>query len=310
MSFDKGFISKINSLPSTILSLDLILGVGGLPFGRIIEIFGPESSGKTTVCLSFIKSVQGLGKNAVYIDTEHCFDSNYAKNLGVDLSKLILVQPECGEDAFNVAEYLIKSKLVSLVIIDSVAALVPRAELEGDFGVQSIGGQARLMSQALRKLTYLLNKTGTAFIFTNQIRSKINVGFGINNETTPGGRALKFFSSIRVDLRRVLVLKNHLNIVEGVKIKAKTVKNKMAPPYKECTFNILYGKGKGVDSLDFLIDTCLLQGKLITKKGSWFYHNESLLGQGKKSVYEYIKKNQTLLSLIIKETEDFLFQNE
>ena len=276
--------SEIDVIPTGCLSLDLALGVGGLPRGRIVEIYGPESSGKTTLCLSLIAEAQRKGGNAVFIDVEHALDPHYAKVVGVDLENLMVAQPECGEDALNIAETLIRSGAIDVVVIDSVAALVSRQELDGQMGDTTVGLQARMMSQAMRRLTAAISKTRCICVFTNQIREKIGVMFG-NPETTPGGRALKFFASVRIDIRRIGQIKDASGKVIGNRTKIKVVKNKVAPPFTECEFDIMYNEG--ISLTGSLIDLGIEQ-KILEKKGAWISYNGELIGQGREAAKAYL----------------------
>jgi recombination protein RecA len=269
------------------VAIDLALGVGGLPRGRIAEIYGPESSGKTTLCLSLIAQAQKNGGRAVFIDTEHALDPRYARVLGVDVDNLLVSQPECGEDALNIAEALIRSGAIDIIVIDSVAALVSKAELDGQFGDSTVGLQARMMSQAMRRLTAAINRTHCVCIFTNQIREKIGVMFG-NPETTPGGRALKFFASVRIDIRRIGQIKESSGKVVGNRTRVKVVKNKVAPPYSECEFDIMYNEG--ISRTGSLIDLGL-EHKILEKKGSWISYNGNLIGQGREAAKQYLAEN-------------------
>ena len=295
--FGKGSIMKlgsdahlnIESTSSGSITLDVALGVGGYPKGRIIEIYGPESSGKTTFALHAIAEVQRSGGRAAFIDAEHALDPVYAKNLGVDLDELLLSQPDTGEQALDICEALVRSEIIDLVVIDSVAALVPQAEIEGEMGDAHVGLQARLMSQALRKLSGTLNKTKTTAIFINQLREKVGVMFG-NPETTPGGRALKFYSSVRLEIRRSEQIKNGVEVI-GNKTNVKVVKNKMAPPFKNCSVDIMYGEG--VSKEGELVDLAA-EAKIIEKSGAWYSYNGEKLGQGKENVKELFKTNNEL----------------
>jgi recombination protein RecA len=273
------------------VAIDLALGVGGLPRGRIAEIYGPESSGKTTLCLSLIAQAQKNGGRAVFIDTEHALDPRYARILGVDVDNLMVSQPECGEDALNIAETLIRSGAIDIIVIDSVAALVSKAELEGHFGDSTVGLQARMMSQAMRRLTAAINRTHCVTIFTNQIREKIGVMFG-NPETTPGGRALKFFASVRIDIRRIGAIKDSAGKVIGNRTRVKVVKNKVAPPYNECEFDIMYDEG--ISRTGSIIDLGL-EHKVLEKKGSWISYNGNLVGQGREAAKDALKTNEPLM---------------
>ncbi|MCX7725796.1 MAG: recombinase RecA, partial [Chitinispirillaceae bacterium] len=276
-----------------VLPLDIALGVGGFPRGRIIEIYGPESSGKTTLALHAIANAQKQGGVAVLIDAEYAFDANYAKNLGVDIENLLVSQPDNGEQAFEIADTLVRSGAVDIIVVDSVAALAPAAEMEGDMGESHMGLQARLMSQALRKLTGLLAKSKTCLIFINQLRMKIGVMFG-NPETTTGGNALKFYSSVRVDIRRVAAIKNGEEVI-GSRTRAKVVKNKVAPPFKEAEFDILYGKGISYegDVLDLATEL-----NIVEKSGAWYSYKGERIGQGRESARDYLTQNRDVLKEI------------
>ena len=301
--FGKGSIMKlgenkhmeVESTPSGSLKLDLALGVGGYPKGRIIEIYGPESSGKTTVALHAIAEVQKLGGRAAFIDAEHALDPVYAKNLGVDINELLLSQPDTGEQALEICEALVRSEVVNIIVIDSVAALVPQAEIEGEMGDSHVGLQARLMSQALRKLSGTISKTNTTAIFINQLREKVGVMFG-NPEVTPGGRALKFYSTIRLDVRKSEIIKVGDNFV-GSKTTIKVVKNKVAPPFKTASVEITYGEGisKEGEIIDLAVSADILE-----KSGTWYSYNNEKLGQGKENVKTLLKNN----SKLCKELED------
>ena len=296
-NFGKGAVMKlgevgdvtIDTIPSGALSLDIALGIGGFPRGRIVEIFGPESSGKTTVALHAIAEAQKQGGIAAFIDAEHALDPVYARNLGVDVDNLIVAQPDTGEQALEIAEQLVRSGAVDIITIDSVAALVPKAEIDGEMGDSHVGLQARLMSQALRKLTGVLNKSNTVAIFINQLREKVGIMFG-NPETTPGGRALKFYSSIRLDIRRSEQIKMGSDII-GNKTTIKVVKNKMAPPFKTCSVDIMYGEG--VSKEGELVDLGVMAG-IIDKSGAWYSYKGEKIGQGKENVKELFKKNPKL----------------
>ena len=296
---------NIDVIPSGSLALDIALGVGGYPKGRIIEIYGPESSGKTTLTLHAIAEIQKRGGTAAFIDAEHAIDPIYAKNLGVDTDALILSQPDSGEQGVQIAETLIKSGAVDLVVIDSVAALVPQVELDGEMGDQQMGLQARLMSKACRKISGLVNHTNCTVIFINQLREKIGVMFG-NPETTTGGRALKFYASIRVEIRRKDVIKEGTDIT-GNKVKVKIVKNKVAPPFKEAMFDILYGKG--IERAGEILDLAV-ENELIDKSGAWYSYNGEKIGQGRENAKKYLNANPDLLDYFEKEIKNSFINQE
>jgi recombination protein RecA len=291
-----GDAKKLNvSVVSTgSISLDLALGAGGLPRGRICEIFGPESSGKTTLCLSVIAEAQRRGGSAVFIDVEHAIDPRYAKVVGDDLDTLMIAQPGSGEDALNITETLIRSGAVDVVVVDSVAALVSKAELDGQMGDVTVGSQARLMSQAMRRLTSVISRTQCICIFTNQIREKIGVMFG-NPETTPGGRALKFFASIRMDIRRISQIKDGAGKVIGSRTRVKVVKNKIAPPFTECEFDIMYNEG--ISRTGSILDLGI-EYNIIEKKGSWLAYKGKMLGQGREAAKQVIAKDEAMIDEI------------
>jgi recombination protein RecA len=278
--------AALDAIPSGSLALDAALGIGGYPRGRVIEVFGPESSGKTTLTLHAIAETQKLGGTAAFIDAEHALDANYARKLGVDVDNLLVSQPDSGEQALEIGEVLIRSGAIDIVVVDSVAALVPRAELEGEMGDAQMGLQARLMSQALRKLTGIVSKSKTCLVFINQIREKIGVMFG-NPETTTGGRALKFYASVRVDVRRIASIKEG-DEVTGSRTKAKIVKNKVAPPFREAEFDIMYGQGisREGDMLDLAVDK-----NIVDKSGAWFSFQGERLGQGRDNAKQFLKDN-------------------
>lgn len=281
---------KVDVISSGSIALDMAIGCGGFPKGRIVEIFGPESSGKTTVCLHVIANAQRAGGSCAFVDTEHALDPNYAKVIGVDTDNLLISQPDCGEDALNIAETLVRSGAVDVLVIDSVAALVPRAEIEGDMGDNHVGLQARLMSQALRKLTAIVAKTNTCVIFTNQIREKIGVMFG-SPETTTGGRALKFYASLRLDIRRIATVKAPDGQAQGSRVKVKVVKNKLAPPFTECEFDIMYDEG--ISRSGSLLDVALELG-ILEKRGSWFALGDTQIAQGREGTKKAIRTDAAL----------------
>ena len=293
--FGKGAVMKlgdpsvqmnVETIPTGSLSLDLALGLGGIPKGRIIEIYGPESSGKTTVTLHMIAEVQKRGGIAGFIDAEHALDPVYAKNIGVDIDNLYISQPDCGEQALEITETMVRSGAVDIIVVDSVAALVPKAEIDGDMGDSHVGLQARLMSQALRKLTAVISKSNCTVIFINQLREKVGIMFG-NPETTTGGRALKFYSSVRLDVRRIESLKQGGEVI-GNRTRVKVVKNKIAPPFKEAEFDIMFGEGISVvgDILDLAADN-----NIINKSGAWYAYEGNKIGQGRENAKQYLKDN-------------------
>ncbi|MBM3246304.1 MAG: recombinase RecA [Candidatus Omnitrophica bacterium] len=302
--FGKGSIMKlggqvradVESIPTGALTLDVALGIGGLPRGRVIEVFGPEASGKTTLTLTAIREIQKKGGVAAFIDAEHAFDSTYAKVIGVNLDDLLISQPDTGEQALEIAETLVRSNAVDLIVIDSVAALTPRAEIEGDMGDSHMGLQARLMSQALRKLTAAISKSRTCVIFINQIREKIGVMFG-NPETTPGGRALKFYSSVRLDIRRIASIKSG-DVVMGGRVRVRVVKNKVAPPFREAEFEILHNEGiaKAGGVLDAAINL-----EVVEKSGTWLSFQGEKIGQGRDAAIKALKEKPKLQDAIEKE---------
>ena len=302
--FGKGSIMKLGqdfkvdvpAIKTGSITVDVALGVGGVPRGRVIEIFGPEASGKTTLSLSIIANAQKLGGQAAFIDAEHAFDAVYAKKIGLNLDSLLISQPDTGEQALEIAETLVRSNAVDVIVIDSVAALTPRAEIEGDMGQSFMGLQARLMSQALRKLSGAISKSKTCVIFINQLREKIGVVWG-NPETTPGGRALKFYASVRIDLRRIASLKKGDEVV-GNRIRASIVKNKVAPPFRKAEFDIMYDEG--ISRAANVLDIAETNG-IIKKVGSWYTYGEDKLGQGKENARVFLKENPRVLSKIEKE---------
>src|ERR687885_1555518 len=289
----KGAIQPIEAVSTGAISIDYALGVGGVPRGRVVEIFGPESSGKTTLALQVIAEAQKTGGMAAFVDAEHALDATYAQKLGVDLENLLVSQPDNGEQALEIVEVLIRSNSVDVVVVDSVAALVPKAEIEGEMGEAQMGLQARLMSQALRKLTGAVSKSKTCLIFINQLREKIGVMFG-NPETTTGGRALKFYASVRIDIRRIGAIKDGESVVGG-RTRVKVVKNKVAPPFREAEFDIMYGEGisREGDLLDIAVDR-----KIIDKSGTWFAFGGERLGQGRENVKQFLKDNPTIAQAI------------
>lgn len=289
MKLTDGPIVPIDAISTGSISLDAALGIGGVPRGRVIEIYGPESSGKTTICLTIIAEAQKAGGICAFIDAEHALDTGYAKRLGVDTASLLLSQPEYGEQALEIVETLVRSGALDVVVIDSVAALTPRAEIEGEMGDPSMGVQARLMSQALRKLTAAISKSKTSVIFTNQLRMKIGVMFG-NPETTTGGNALKFYASVRMDVRRIEAIKDGQNVI-GNRTKVKIVKNKVAPPFKEVQFDILYNEG--ISRIGDLIDVAV-EHNIINKSGSWFSYKDERIGQGRDAVKAFLTANPAM----------------
>ncbi len=289
----KEIVGHIPSISTGAVSLDYALGIGGMPRGRVIEIFGPESSGKTTLALQVIAEAQKTGGMAAFVDAEHALDAQYARKLGVDLDNLLVSQPDNGEQALEIVEVLVRSGGVDVVVVDSVAALVPRAEIEGEMGEAQMGLQARLMSQALRKLTGIVSKSKTCLIFINQLREKIGVMFG-NPETTTGGRALKFYASVRVDIRRIGAIKDG-DVVVGGRTRVKIVKNKVAPPFREAEFDVMYGEGisREGDLLDLAVDR-----KIVEKSGTWFAFGGERLGQGRENVKQFLKDNPVIFKSI------------
>ena len=284
---------NVEAIPTGSLTLDMALGIGGVPRGRIVEIYGPESSGKTMISESIISEVQKMGGTAAFIDVEHALDPAYAKKLGVDIDSLLVAQPDTGEQAMEITEALIRSGAIDVIVVDSVAALVPQAEIEGDMGDQHVGLQARLMSQSLRKITAAISKSNCVCIFINQLREKIGVFYG-NNETTTGGRALKFYSSVRLDVRKSEMIKDGSNII-GHKIKIKVVKNKVAPPFKQAEFDLIYNEG--IDRYGEIIDIGLERG-ILTRAGAYYSYGDTRIGQGKDKTKEYLKNNPELFAEI------------
>lgn len=308
--FGKGSIMKLgdnhistmeNVISTGCLSLDVALGVGGVPKGRIIEIYGPESSGKTTLALHIVAEAQKAGGFAAFIDAEHAVDPEYSKKLGVNTKELLISQPDTGEQALEICETLVRSGALDVIVIDSVAALVPRAELEGDMGDAHVGLQARLMSQALRKLTGTVSRSNTTVIFINQIREKIGVMFG-NPETTPGGRALKFYSSVRMDIRRITSLKDGGEMV-GSRVRVKVVKNKVAPPFKQTEFDIMYGLGISYEG--DILDLAVV-GNIVEKTGAWYSYGDIKIGQGRENAKQFLEENNDVLVEVISKVKSFM----
>ena len=298
-------VIDIGAIPTGSLSLDLALGIGGVPRGRIVEIYGPESSGKTTVALHMIAEAQRLDGVAAFIDAEHALDPNYAENLGVDIDNLIVSQPDYGEQALEICEDLARSGAIDIIVIDSVAALVPRAEIDGEMGDASVGLHARLMSQAMRKLAGILNKSNTTVVFINQLREKIGIMFG-NPETTTGGRALKFYSSVRLDVRHIERLtKGDENV--GSRTRVRVVKNKVAPPFKEAEFDLIFGKGisRASDVMDLAVES-----EIMSKSGSWYSYGDTRLGNGRDNVREILEEDEDLLDEIEEKVRDFYFNSD
>jgi recombination protein RecA len=289
----KDIVAQIPAISTGAVSLDYALGIGGVPRGRVIEVFGPESSGKTTLALQVIAEAQKLGGMAAFVDAEHALDAQYARKLGVELDNLLVSQPDNGEQALEIVEVLVRSNSVDVIVVDSVAALVPRAEIEGEMGEAQMGLQARLMSQALRKLTGIVSKSKTCLIFINQLREKIGVMFG-NPETTTGGRALKFYASVRIDIRRIGAIKDG-DVVVGGRTRVKVVKNKVAPPFREAEFDVMYGEGisREGDLLDLAVDR-----KIVEKSGTWFAFGGERLGQGRENVKQFLKDNPATFKAI------------
>ena len=305
--FGKGAVMKlgenlhmnIETIPTGAIGLDIALGVGGVPRGRIVEIFGPESSGKTTVALHIIAEAQKAGGDAAFIDAEHALDPVYARKLGVDIDNLIVSQPDTGEQALEIAEALVRSGAIDVIVVDSVAALVPKAEIDGEMGDSHVGLQARLMSQALRKLAGVISKSNTTAIFINQLREKVGIMFG-NPETTPGGRALKFYATVRLDVRRIESLKQGTDVV-GNRTRVKVVKNKVAPPFKEAEFDIIYGEG--ISQVGSILDVGV-NLDIVNKSGAWFSYNGQRIGQGRENVKQFLKENKEITKEIEKKIRD------
>ncbi|MBQ3181540.1 MAG: recombinase RecA [Clostridia bacterium] len=309
-NFGKGSVMKlgeranaqVEALPTGALSLDYALGIGGLPKGRIIEIYGPESSGKTTVALHVIAEAQARGGEVAFVDAEHALDPSYAKKLGVNVEELIVSQPDTGEQALEIAEMLVRSNAIDVIVIDSVAALVPKSEIEGEMGDSHVGLHARLMSQALRKLAGVISRTNTIAIFINQLREKVGVIYG-NPEVTTGGRALKFYASVRMDVRKQELIKQGTDVI-GARTKVKIVKNKVAPPFKEAEFDIMYGEG--ISKIGCILDIATATG-IIQKGGAWYSYNEERIGQGRENAKQFLKEHPELLAKIEDEVRDILF---
>ncbi len=311
--FGKGSIMRLgdnyvptmeNVISTGCLSLDVALGVGGVPRGRVVEIYGPESSGKTTLALHIIAEAQKAGGFAAFIDAEHAVDPDYSKKLGVNTEELLISQPDTGEQALEICETLVRSGALHVIVIDSVAALVPRAELEGDMGDSHMGLQARLMSQALRKLTGTVSRSNTTVIFINQIREKIGVVFG-NPETTPGGRALKFYSSIRMEIRRITTIKDGGEMV-GSRVRVKVVKNKVAPPFKKSEFDIMYGQG--ISYVGDIIDLAV-EGNIVEKTGAWYSYDDMKIGQGRENAKSFLTENPDILDAVTAKVKSFMGLN-
>ncbi len=309
-SFGKGSVMKlgeranaqVEALPTGALSLDYALGIGGLPKGRIIEIYGPESSGKTTVALHVIAEAQARGGEVAFVDAEHALDPGYAKKLGVNIEELIVSQPDTGEQALEIAEMLVRSNAIDVIVIDSVAALVPKSEIEGEMGDSHVGLHARLMSQALRKLAGVIARTNTIAIFINQLREKVGVIYG-NPEVTTGGRALKFYASVRMDVRKQELIKQGTDVI-GARTKVKIVKNKVAPPFKEAEFDIMYGEG--ISKIGCILDIAVATG-IVQKGGAWYSYEEERIGQGRENAKQFLKEHPELLEKIEEEVRDILF---
>ena len=311
--FGKGSIMRLgdnyvptmdNVISTGCLSLDVALGVGGIPRGRVVEIYGPEASGKTTLALHIVAEAQKTGGFAAFIDAEHAVDPDYSKRLGVNTEELLISQPDTGEQALEICETLVRSGALDVVVIDSVAALVPRAELEGDMGDSHMGLQARLMSQALRKLTGTVSRSNTTVIFINQIREKIGVVFG-NPETTPGGRALKFYSSVRLEIRRITTIKDGTEMV-GSRVRVKVVKNKVAPPFKKSEFDIMYGQG--ISYVGDIIDLAV-EGNIVEKTGAWYSYDDMKIGQGRENAKSFLTENSDILDAVTEKVKSFMGLN-
>lgn len=301
MMMDDDSVQNIAALSTGALTLDMALGIGGLPKGRIVEIYGPEGAGKSTLALHCVAEAQKAGEYAAYIDVEHAMDANYARNIGVKIEETIIAQPESGEQALDIAERIIRSNAVGIVVVDSVAALVPQQEIDGEMSDMQVGAQARLMSKAMRKLTAAIKDSGTVCIFINQLREKVGIMYG-NNETQPGGRALKFYSSVRLDIRKQEVIKDGSTII-GNKVRVKVVKNKVAPPFKEATFDVIFGKG--VDRLGEILDIGV-NLNVVGKSGAYFYYNDEKIGQGRDNAKKFLHENPDILADIETKVKDEL----
>ena len=305
MKFGESEVQKVEAIPTGCLTLDMALGIGGIPRGRIIEIYGPESSGKTTVALHMIAETQKEGGRAAFIDAEHALDPYYAQNLGVQINDLYIAQPDSGEQALNITETLVRSNSIDLIVVDSVAALTPQAEIDGEIGDSNVGLQARLMSQAMRKLTAICNKSRCSIVFINQLREKVGVMYG-NPEVTTGGKALKFYSSVRIDIRKADAIKDGSEVI-GNHTKARIVKNKVAPPFKVAEFDILFGKG--ISQNGCVLDVATDLG-IVEKSGSWFSYNDEKIGQGRDKTLDYLNKNPEVFNEINEKVRAKIFENK
>ena len=305
MKFGESEVQKVEAIPTGCLTLDMALGIGGIPRGRIIEIYGPESSGKTTVALHMIAETQKEGGMAAFIDAEHALDPYYAQNLGVQINDLYIAQPDSGEQALNITETLVRSNSIDLIVVDSVAALTPQAEIDGEIGDSNVGLQARLMSQAMRKLTAICNKSRCSIVFINQLREKVGVMYG-NPEVTTGGKALKFYSSVRIDIRKADAIKDGSEVI-GNHTKARIVKNKVAPPFKVAEFDILFGKG--ISQNGCVLDVATDFG-IVEKSGSWFSYNDEKIGQGRDKTLDYLNKNPEVFNEINEKVRAKIFENK
>ena len=305
MKFGESEVQKVEAIPTGCLTLDMALGIGGIPRGRIIEIYGPESSGKTTVALHMIAETQKEGGMAAFIDAEHALDPYYAQNLGVQINDLYIAQPDSGEQALNITETLVRSNSIDLIVVDSVAALTPQAEIDGEIGDSNVGLQARLMSQAMRKMTAICNKSRCSIVFINQLREKVGVMYG-NPEVTTGGKALKFYSSVRIDIRKADAIKDGSEVI-GNHTKARIVKNKVAPPFKVAEFDILFGKG--ISQNGCVLDVATDLG-IVEKSGSWFSYNDEKIGQGRDKTLDYLNKNPEVFNEINEKVRAKIFENK